>query len=33
VRPAFMPADEFGALIAKEDAELARLMQGIGLKK
>jgi tripartite-type tricarboxylate transporter receptor subunit TctC len=33
VRPAFMPAEEFGALIAKEDAELARLMQGIGLKK
>jgi tripartite-type tricarboxylate transporter receptor subunit TctC len=33
VRPAFMPANEFGALIAKEDAELARLMQGIGLKK
>ena len=33
VRPAFMPADEFGALIAKEDAELARLMQRIGLKK
>jgi tripartite-type tricarboxylate transporter receptor subunit TctC len=33
VRPSFMPADEFGALIAKEDAELARLMQGIGLKK
>ena len=33
VRPAFMSADEFGALIAKEDAELARLMQGIGLKK
>lgn len=33
VRPAFLPADEFGALIAREDAELARLMQGIGLKK
>ena len=33
VRPAFMPANEFGALIAKEDAELARLMEGIGLKK
>src|SRR6266705_718991 len=27
VRPAFMPAEEFGALIAKEDAELARIMQ------
>jgi tripartite-type tricarboxylate transporter receptor subunit TctC len=33
VRPAFLPADEFGRLIAKEDAELARLMQLIGLKK
>jgi tripartite-type tricarboxylate transporter receptor subunit TctC len=33
VRPAFMPAGEFGALIAKEDAELARIMQVIGLKK
>jgi tripartite-type tricarboxylate transporter receptor subunit TctC len=33
VRPAFMPADEFSALIAKEDAQLARLMQTIGLKK
>jgi tripartite-type tricarboxylate transporter receptor subunit TctC len=33
VRPAFMPADEFRALIAKEDAELSRLMQQIGLKK
>jgi tripartite-type tricarboxylate transporter receptor subunit TctC len=33
VRPAFMPAEEFGNLIAKEDAELARLMQLIGLKK
>ncbi|MGH8690175.1 MAG: tripartite tricarboxylate transporter substrate binding protein [Burkholderiales bacterium] len=33
VRPAFLPADEFGALIAKEDAELSRLMQTIGLKK
>ena len=33
VRPAFMSADEFGALIAKEDGELARLMHGIGLKK
>jgi tripartite-type tricarboxylate transporter receptor subunit TctC len=33
VRPAFMPADEFSALIAKEDAELSRLMQTIGLKK
>jgi len=33
VRPAFMPAAEFGDLIAKEDVELARLMQLIGLKK
>jgi len=33
VRPAFLPAGEFGELIAREDAELARLMQSIGLKK
>jgi tripartite-type tricarboxylate transporter receptor subunit TctC len=33
VRPAFASADEFSALIAKEDAELSRLMQTIGLKK
>ena len=33
VRPAFMPAEEFGRLIAAEDAQLARLMQSIGLKK
>ena len=33
VRPAFMPAAEFGALIAKEDAAIARLMQAVGLKK
>jgi tripartite-type tricarboxylate transporter receptor subunit TctC len=33
VRPAFMPAGEFGELIAKEDVELAHLMQLIGLKK
>ncbi|HSD54494.1 MAG TPA: tripartite tricarboxylate transporter substrate binding protein [Burkholderiales bacterium] len=33
VRPAFMPSVEFGELIAKEDAELARLMGTIGLKK
>lgn len=32
-RPAFMPAEEFGRLIAKEDAELARIMEIIGLKK
>ncbi|MNC91573.1 hypothetical protein D3C83_78590 [compost metagenome] len=33
VRPAFLPAEEFSALVAKEDAELSRLMQQIGLKK
>ena len=33
VRPAFMPAEEFSALISKEDAALSRLMQQIGLKK
>jgi len=33
VRPAFMPAADFGDLIAKEDADLARIMQLIGLKK
>ena len=33
VRPAFMPAAEFGELIAKEDAAIARLMQVVGLKK
>lgn len=33
IRPAFMPAAEFGVLIAKEDGELAQLMQAIGLKK
>lgn len=33
VRPAFLPAQEFGELIAKEDAQLARIMQGLGLKK
>ena len=33
VRPAFMAGEEFGKLIAKEDAELARIMQLIGLKK
>jgi len=33
VRPAFLPAEEFSALISREDAELARLMQTIGLKK
>ncbi|HEY5897265.1 MAG TPA: tripartite tricarboxylate transporter substrate binding protein [Burkholderiales bacterium] len=33
VRPAFMPAAQFGELIAGEDAAIARLMQVIGLKK
>lgn len=33
VRPAFLPAADFGELIAKEDATIARLMQSIGLKK
>jgi tripartite-type tricarboxylate transporter receptor subunit TctC len=33
VQPAFMPAAEFAALIAKEDEAIARLMQLIGLKK
>jgi tripartite-type tricarboxylate transporter receptor subunit TctC len=33
VRPAYMPAGEFGELIAKEDAQLAQLMSLIGLKK
>ena len=33
VRPAFLPAEEFSALVSREDAELSRLMQQIGLKK
>ncbi len=33
VKPAFMPAAEFGGLIGREDAELAKLMASIGLKK
>ena len=33
VSPAFMPAAAFGELIAREDADLARIMQQIGLKK
>jgi tripartite-type tricarboxylate transporter receptor subunit TctC len=33
VRPAFAAAAEFGELIAKEDAELARLIQVIGVKQ
>ena len=33
VRPAFMPAAEFGEQIAREDVEMARIMELIGLKK
>jgi tripartite-type tricarboxylate transporter receptor subunit TctC len=33
VRPAFLGAGEFSSLISKEDADLSRLMQQIGLKK
>jgi tripartite-type tricarboxylate transporter receptor subunit TctC len=33
VTPAFLPAPQFGALIAREDTTLAELMQLIGLKK
>ena len=33
VRPAFLPAAEFSELIAREDADLARLMQLISLRK
>jgi tripartite-type tricarboxylate transporter receptor subunit TctC len=32
-RPAFLPAARFGSLIVKQDAELAQLMEIIGLKK
>ena len=33
VTPAFLPATEFGRVIAKEDAEIAQIMQALGLKK
>jgi len=33
VKPAFLAAAEFGSLMAREDAELAVLMRGIGIKK
>ena len=33
VRPAFLPAAEFSSLVAREDAQLSRLMLQIGLKK
>ena len=32
-RPGFLPAGEFGKLIAAEDAYLARIMEQVGLKK
>ena len=32
-RPTFLAANEFGQLIAKEDADLARIMGALGLKK
>jgi tripartite-type tricarboxylate transporter receptor subunit TctC len=33
VSPGFLPAAEFGQMIAKEDAALAKVMEQIGLKK
>jgi tripartite-type tricarboxylate transporter receptor subunit TctC len=33
VAPAFLPAGEFGKLIAQEDAEFAQIIQALGLKK
>ena len=33
VTPAFVPAAEFGKVVAREDAEIAQLMQLLGLKK
>ena len=33
VRPSFLPAKEFAEIVAREDAELARIMQAIGIKK
>src|SRR5262249_15523737 len=32
LRPAYLPTGEFGELIAKEDQEIGRLLQVIGLK-
>lgn len=32
-QPAFLPADEFGKLIAKDDKDLAQIMADLGLKK
>ncbi len=31
--PAYMPADEFGKLIARDDVQLAKIMADLGLKK
>ena len=31
--PAYLPAEDFGQLIASDDAKLAQLMEGLGLKK
>jgi tripartite-type tricarboxylate transporter receptor subunit TctC len=33
VTPAFLPGAEFGRLIAKEDAEIAKAVAAMGLKK
>ncbi len=33
VNPAFLPAAEFGKVVAREDAEIAQMMQLLGLKK
>lgn len=33
VTPAFLPAAEFGMVVAREDAEIAQMMQLLGLKK
>jgi putative tricarboxylic transport membrane protein len=33
VRPAYLAGEQFGSLIAKEDAELSTLMQQLGLRK
>jgi tripartite-type tricarboxylate transporter receptor subunit TctC len=32
IRPAFLPAAEFGELIARDDAQMAQLAGAIGLK-
>jgi hypothetical protein len=33
VRPSYLPAAEFGEMIAREDVATARIMERIGLKK